>query len=224
MDDIPHFAANTVGTDYIVGDVHGCHDMLMDALSGLSFEPGYDRLFSVGDLIDRGPASLSCLRLIREPWFFAVLGNHEQMMLETPDGGDDSMWFRNGGDWYARLTADERREADSLKTDLAALPRRIIVEDKAGNRIGVSHAQPHGPEFSARMDNRSAYELVWGRSVIHSRRPYDMNDVDLTVHGHTPVDRVTPVGRHLFIDTGAVYGGKLSVLTVDSLSNLIETV
>jgi serine/threonine protein phosphatase 1 len=224
MDDIPHFTSNTAGTDYIVGDLHGCYDTLMDSLSGLSFDPAYDRLFSVGDLIDRGPDSLCCLRLIREPWFFPVLGNHEQMMLETLAGGDETMWVMNGGQWYARLTADERRETDSLKPVLAKLPRRITLEDRAGNRIGVSHAQPHGPEFCAPLDHRSAYELVWGRSVIQSRRPYDMTDVHLTVHGHTPVDRVTPIGRHLFIDTGAVFGGELSVLTVAGLSDLIETV
>ena len=224
MDDIPHFTSNTAGTDYIVGDLHGCHDMLMKALSALSFDPAYDRLFSVGDLVDRGPDSLSCLRLIREPWFFPVLGNHEQMMLETLDGGDATMWVMNGGRWYDGLTTAERHEADALTADIAALPRRITLTDSAGNRIGLSHAQPHGPLFCAPLDDRSAHELVWGRSVIQRHRPYDMRDVHLTVHGHTPVDRVTPVGRHLFIDTGAVYGGELSVLTIDSLTDLIDAV
>ena len=51
------------GRDWIVGDVHGCFQTLRQALAAIDFEPGRDRLFSVGDLIDRGPHSneaLSC--------------------------------------------------------------------------------------------------------------------------------------------------------------------
>ena len=76
-----HLPANTVGRDFIVGDLHGCLDLLHAELARLQFEPAKDRLFSVGDLADRGPDSMGCLRLLREPWFHAVRGNHEDMLI-----------------------------------------------------------------------------------------------------------------------------------------------
>ena len=54
---LQHFARNTHGRDFVVGDIHGCFDLLQQALDEAAFNPDRDRLFSVGDLIDRGPQS-----------------------------------------------------------------------------------------------------------------------------------------------------------------------
>lgn len=51
------FEINEVGKDFIVGDIHGCLDQLKFQLSVTGFDKSKDRLFSVGDLIDRGPDS-----------------------------------------------------------------------------------------------------------------------------------------------------------------------
>ena len=48
---------NQAGRDLVVGDVHGCFRTLARALSQLEFDPSCDRLFGVGDLVDRGPHS-----------------------------------------------------------------------------------------------------------------------------------------------------------------------
>src|SRR3546814_19725952 len=77
-----HLPANTAGRDFIVGDLHGCLDLLQVELARIAFDPTRDRLFSVGDLTDRGPDSMGCLRLLREPWFYAVPGNHEDLLLD----------------------------------------------------------------------------------------------------------------------------------------------
>jgi len=65
-----------------VGDLHGCFDLLTRLLAEVRFNKSYDRLFSVGDLIDRGLDSLRCLQLLAESWFYPVQGNHEKMMLD----------------------------------------------------------------------------------------------------------------------------------------------
>jgi len=70
---------NEKGKDYIVGDLHGNYYLLLEALKKINFDPDKDRLFSVGDLVDRGPNVYECLKLLDEPWFFAVKGNHENM-------------------------------------------------------------------------------------------------------------------------------------------------
>ena len=73
---------NIAGTDFVVGDLHGCRHLLDAKLQEYGFNPAIDRVLSVGDLIDRGPDSWNTLRLIEESWFHFVLGNHEEMLLD----------------------------------------------------------------------------------------------------------------------------------------------
>ena len=56
----------------LMGDLHGCFNLLMSRLKELDFNPYEDLLLSVGDLIDRGPNSLKCLSLIEQKWFIAI--------------------------------------------------------------------------------------------------------------------------------------------------------
>ena len=53
---------------WVVGDIHGCFSMLMAKLRQYRFDPWQDLLVSVGDVIDRGPDSLRCLKLLRKRW------------------------------------------------------------------------------------------------------------------------------------------------------------
>ncbi len=80
---VQHYAANTEGRDFIIGDLHGCLTLLTSALDNMTFNPDKDRLFSVGDLVDRGPDNEACLDLLNEPWFFSVMGNHDAMLLSA---------------------------------------------------------------------------------------------------------------------------------------------
>ena len=65
-----HFNKNTEGRDFVIGDLHGCFDLFLDLLEEIEFCTFTDRMFSVGDLIDRGDKSIECLRLIKKPWFY----------------------------------------------------------------------------------------------------------------------------------------------------------
>jgi serine/threonine protein phosphatase 1 len=60
-----------------VGDIHGHFQRLQQCLEAVGFDPAVDRLFSVGDLVDRGPHSEAALDWLAQPWFHAVQGNHE---------------------------------------------------------------------------------------------------------------------------------------------------
>ena len=77
---------NTKGEDYIVSDIHGMYYKLLNKLDSFGFDFSKDRLFSVGDIIDRGPDSLKCVELLNEPWFFTVRGNHEQAAIDYSKG------------------------------------------------------------------------------------------------------------------------------------------
>ena len=73
----------TGGRDFVVGDVHGEFDTLEAMLASVGFLPGCDRLFALGDLIDRGPRSVDAVAWMeRGRIALSVRGNHEQMLLE----------------------------------------------------------------------------------------------------------------------------------------------
>ena len=101
-------AANPAGRDFVAGDLHGHFDTLEHALGELRFDPDRDRLFSVGDLIDRGPRSADALQWLASGRILAVRGNHEQMLVHSlalEDGrllrsGYGAQWFDNGGSWW----------------------------------------------------------------------------------------------------------------------------
>lgn len=208
MDKLHKFSANQFGRDFVVGDIHGMYSYLMETLDDIGFDKSKDRLFSVGDLIDRGPESEKCLALCYEPWFFAVRGNHEAMMFDVlvdakADGG---LWFMNGGNWWFDCDQDGIRGA---AIDLSErMPYGIEVETKSGNKIGIVHADVHFYVWNdnwTKFDNRVAQVMLWSRTRINRGAGLYVHGLDKLYVGHTP-----DVGKRVlenvhYIDTGAVF-------------------
>ena len=76
-----HAPCNHRGGDLVASDVHGCFRTLERALEALSFDTSRDRLFGVGNLVERGPHSLEALDWLKHRFACVALGNHEDAAL-----------------------------------------------------------------------------------------------------------------------------------------------
>ena len=202
---------------FVVGDLHGCYDLLMNKLSEVGFDFKKDLLVAVGDLIDRGVQNLKCLRLINEKWFKTVLGNHEQMAINGINGSQQSLytWMYNGGGWYFKLNDSDRKEAEVLINKCNELP--LIIELSIKNKlIAVAHADyPHNEyKFGKEISSK---HVVWSRERLEKNDNSEINGVEFFIFGHTPRDEVTKIANRIYIDTGAVFAGNLTLIRIDNI-------
>lgn len=217
---VPH---NRYGRDFVIGDLHGHLPVLQEALAARRFIPGRDRLFSVGDLVDRGPDSPGCAALAREPWFFAVRGNHEDMLLRALAGEGariTEVWRQNGGEWGLEGW-QPNAAARAAGTLLADLPWAITLHHKNGLRFGLCHAECPVSDWTqlpqVERDPERARAMLWGRDRIRREAP-PVAGIDLTIHGHTVVERPLLDGNALFIETGVFRRqGRLTLLCLDEV-------
>ncbi len=216
MSVVEHVAANHHGRDFVVGDIHGWRKPLQAELDALCFDPAVDRLFSVGDLINRGPDSVACLELTREPWFYAVRGNHEQILfnwLSDPANVDVEAWMSYGGrSWlgqgpehfFARHP-EVRQLAESLA---ASMPWVIELSLADGRKLAISHStlpDANWLDLQLRLPYEEALRdaILWERPVKSAGFARTIEGIDLCVHGHVIVPGILRRGNGVYIDTGA---------------------
>lgn len=171
-----HLPSNPRGRDFVVADLHGCLDLFQAELERVQFDTNHDRMFCVGDLADRGPDSMGCLRLLREPWFHAVRGNHEQMLIDyvfpvvMPYASNDAprRFFLNGGGWVKTLTKEESNELlDELIPLVVHLPL-VITVGAGATQFHIVHAElmTGSPEISGASLKNMANGAVRVKSRI----------------------------------------------------------
>lgn len=223
---LKRFARNHLGRDLIVGDIHGTFTKLQAALDALGFDPERDRLFSVGDLVDRGPESDQATTWLEKPWFHAVCGNHDDFAIRWPNGTMPlGNYVANGGAWnVANPPEEQRRISDAF----AALPVAIELETAAG-KIGIVHADCPLPDWDlfARMledpavPKRDRERLVmmaqWSRDRAEKLLDGDVQGVLAVVVGHNPMPRMTSLGNVIFIDTFGWRDGNFTIIDAATL-------
>jgi serine/threonine protein phosphatase 1 len=206
---------------YVIGDIHGCLDELRYLVEALPLESG-DRLVFLGDYVDRGPNSKGVLNYILELHkldgleLICLKGNHEDMFLAYLglSGHHGDMFLYNGG--YATLISYGLSSKQSSSNEiilrispdhiefLKSLRTYFIMEPFLCVHAGINPSKP--------LANQTTSDLLWIRDeFIHNphRLPYTV------LFGHTPrVAVLFDLPYKIGLDTGLVYGNKLSCLEI----------
>ena len=104
----------TAGRDFVVGDVHGEFDTLEAMLASVRVRPGRDRLFALGDLVDRGPRSADALAWMENGQIeLSVRGNHEQMLRERIEAAESERERMRNGSSVATRSRSKRAESSA---------------------------------------------------------------------------------------------------------------
>ena len=223
---VARYACNESGRDFVVGDIHGMFPHLRSLLDQIEFDPGADRLFSVGDLVDRGPQSAAALDWLDHAWFHACRGNHEQFVIDSDDPVQYDLWINhNGGAWW--LDLDEAARA-RFREVFAELPLAIEVETASGV-VGIIHADVpplltwnRFMELLQARDRDAALYALWSRNRVQGAGPRlpVRGGVERVYCGHTPTRTTISIENVHYIDTGAVYvqegypGARLTVVQI----------
>ena len=219
------YSLNETGRDIAVGDIQGSYSQLRRALAMVHFSPERgDRLFSVGDLVDRGPESDEVLNWLQKPWFHAVAGNHEFLALRRAKGDPYEVvdHLRNGGRWLDVFRDDERERLVQL---LQALPLAIEVETPQG-LVGLVHAEcPVADWDDLRSKPLRAQQLhasLWSIERIRQNRADPVANVRAVIHGHATLRSMRVLGNSIYIDTGGWRSsGSFTLLDLHTLTPLI---
>lgn len=208
---IKKFNSNDKGKDFVVGDIHGNFSRLHEELHKLEFDKETDRLFSVGDLVDRGPESHLALGWLEQPWFHAVRGNHEDMAIEFMKGKwTTTDYAANGGEWFIQLPTPQQLETVAV---FNGLPYIIEVDTPKG-LVGIIHAQCEHrkwDDLKKAVENKYVEDILWGRNIIKNKINQVVEGVNYIYVGHTPVREKVVLGNHHYIDTGAQYGNPFHI-------------
>lgn len=167
-----------------------------------------DRLFSLGDLIDRGDESGQALEWLAKSWFFAIQGNHERMLINACESRSECLlfeWMMWGGSWAEDFDFDV---LEPLYRAFSQLPLAIELALPNGRCVGLVHAElPDVCDWNeikqllARVEpdqieaSLATSDMFWTKvqpylpaHEIPRVRP--VTNIDRVFHGHTIMETV----------------------------------
>lgn len=147
---------------YVIGDVQGCYRCLRRLLSRIRYQPPSDRLWFVGDLVNRGPDSLGTLRYVRDLEAEVVLGNHDLHLLAVSAAARP---VKRTDTFHDVLEATDRNE---LLDWLAHRP--LVVRDDEAGWMMVHAGLP--PSWDPDTARRLAGEVEHGLAESHKDRAF----------------------------------------------------
>lgn len=223
----------------MISDIHGCYDEINTLLKNVEYKPGQDKLILVGDYVDRGLKSKDVVEQVKslvEEWgVIALRGNHDQMMVDALDKGneeDDARWIRNGAfqtvESYSNLDLSDESSGRDLYIEgkefiknnyshhlefLKSLPLYYETDRHIFVHAGIN------PEHENWRESQSLRDFLWIRdSFFNHATKLDK----IVIFGHTPAVNLhesadvwfSPIGDKIGIDGGCVFGYKLNCLEI----------
>lgn len=199
---------------FVIGDVHGNYEELMDLLDKINPDLRQDQLIYLGDYIDRGPQSYKVIRFLIDlqnkygkEHVVLLRGNHEDMAIENIEHGRIDCF--NG---YDITFMDFIKNNDSIENYyefFKGLP--LYYEDE-------SFIYVHGGiKPGIAMEKQDDYDLLWIREEFFES---SLTFIKPVIFGHTPTINIigtfSPFIKkdRIGIDTGIVYGGRLTALEI----------
>ena len=223
----------------IIGDIHGCYIEAAALLKQVSYEGGRDRLILLGDLMDRGPMSYEMLHwAIRHKkkypdTFFLIRGNHEQMIVEQSKALDTRMIWRVVGKGATIRSFSRHRDHMEKYIPWITENMPLYHEDEGFQCVhaAIEHEDPGDNSLGLLVKDHS-----WSKKNLYQGK--------LTVIGHTPLPGPTyydgsggpgqllpyhtlkklPEKGAICIDTGCVFGGKLTAMIIEDGSFCLDYV
>ena len=198
------------GRTIVIGDIHGCYDELVDLLDRLALTAD-DRVVAVGDLIVKGWKNREVLDLfIEDERFRAVLGNHDRAILRYLRGKK-----KNLKESQKKALAELEEDADRYFLFLQSLPTMIDL----GSHL-VVHA---GLRPGVALSKQKAGDLTELRTLGRDRTSrkgtpwYEVYDGEkIVLFGHWPAANPRRARRAIGLDTGCVYGNRLTAYIIET--------
>jgi serine/threonine protein phosphatase 1 len=212
---------------YAIGDIHGGVKTLKALLNALNLRQE-DRLFMLGDYVDRGPDSKGVLdtimQLVEERYdVTALLGNHDEMMLKAITDPSDNLarsWF---GDWGESFGIGDPKEVPEKYVNfLTSLPMIAVEHDYVLVHAGLAYNAPDP------IADSQPNQMLWKESGVLNRRKIG-GRVVVTGHLITSIEEIRHSLRtgRIYLDNGAFTGdqpeiGNLVALNLDTKELIIQ--
>jgi serine/threonine protein phosphatase 1 len=197
---------------YAIGDIHGCLDHLINLLDLVNPDLDRHKLVFVGDYLDRGPQASGVVDYIIDlkkkynpENIICLMGNHERMFLDFLQGREEMFFLLNGGAatavsyWGDQWERRERR----LPFGHDHFFETLKLYYETNDYIFVHGGLRPGLPLAAQKED----DLLW------IRKEFILSEFDFgrrVIFGHTPVRTPLVLPNKIGIDTGAVYGNKLT--------------